>query len=56
MNTDGESAELERAIEEHEKTIAEETLAEKFADVQDGYDTTVQVEGNNLRIVLKVAK
>ncbi|MGE5299165.1 MAG: class I tRNA ligase family protein, partial [Acidobacteriota bacterium] len=53
VNTDGESAELEKAIEEHEKTIAEETLTTQFADVQDGYDTTVKVESIELRIVLK---
>ncbi len=53
VNTDGESAELEKAIEEHEKTIAEETLTAQFADVQDGYDTTVKVESIELRIVLK---
>ncbi len=53
VNTDGESAELEKAIEEHEKTIAEETLTTQFAGVQDGYDTTVKVESIELRIVLK---
>lgn len=47
--------ELEKAIEEHDKTIAEETLADSFADVQGGYDTTVQVEGMELRICLKKA-
>ncbi len=53
VNTDGDSAELEKAIKEHEKTIAEETLTAQFTDVQDGYDTTVKVESIELRIVLK---
>ena len=49
------AAELERAIEEHSKTIGEETLTEEFADVQDGYDTTVTIEGMELRICLRKA-
>ena len=51
----GEAEELEKAIEEHNKTIAEETLTEQFADVQDGYDTTVKIEEFELRICLKKA-
>lgn len=47
--------ELERVIEEHSKTIGEETLTKEFADVQDGYDETVKVEGEELRIRLKKA-
>ena len=54
VQPEGDS-ELEKAIEEHDRTIAEETLTEKFADVQDGYDTTVKIEGNELRIALKKA-
>lgn len=51
----GGAEELERAIDEHDKTIAEETLASEFADVQGGYDTTVTVENYELRICLKKA-
>ena len=51
----GEAEELEKAIEEHDKTIAEETLTERYDDVQDGYDTTVKIEGMELRICLKKA-
>lgn len=51
----GESTELETAIEEHRKSIAEETLTERFSEVQDGYDATVKVEGVELRIRLKKA-
>ena len=49
------AVELEKAIDEHEQIIADETLVEKFSDVQDGYDTTVNVEGMELRIALKKA-
>jgi isoleucyl-tRNA synthetase len=49
------SEELAKAIEEHQSTIAEETLAEQFADVKDGYDNTVTIEGMELRICLKKA-
>jgi len=45
--------ELEKAIEEHSATIGEETLADSYSDVADGYDTTVKVEGMELRIRLK---
>jgi len=45
--------ELEKAIEEYSATIGEETLADSFEDVEDGYDTTVKVEGMELRIRLK---
>ncbi len=51
----GTGEELEKAIEEHSATIAEETLTEQFIDVEGGYDTTVKVEGYELRIVLKKA-
>lgn len=51
----GESEQLEQAIEEHSKTIAEETLAQSFAAVQDGHDETVKIEGMELRICLKKA-
>ncbi len=47
--------ELRKAIEEHTKTIGEETLAQEFADVQDGHDTTVKIEDYELRICLKKA-
>lgn len=47
--------ELEKAIEEHSKAIAEETLTAEYADVQDGHDTTVKIEEHELRICLKKA-
>ncbi|MGB4957766.1 MAG: class I tRNA ligase family protein [Candidatus Saccharimonas sp.] len=56
VNPDGNAVELEKAIEEHNKMIAEETLTEQFTDVQDGYDTKVNVEGCDMRIVLKKAE
>ncbi len=46
---------LRQAIEEHSQTIAEETLTESFADVQDGYSTAVKIEGMELQIALKKA-
>jgi isoleucyl-tRNA synthetase len=49
------AGELEKAIEEHSKAIAEETLAAEYADVQDGYDATVKIEEYELRICLKKA-
>ncbi len=49
----GGAEELEKAIEEHAAAIATETLTEKFADVQGGYDETVKVEDTELRICLK---
>lgn len=52
---EGKAVELEKAIEEHSETIKAEALATRFCDVQDGYDTTVKVEGNELRICLKKA-
>jgi len=50
-----DAEELEKAIEEHSKTIGEETLTEKFEDVQSGHDETVSIEGMKLRICLKKA-
>lgn len=47
------SAQLSEAIDEHSKTIAEETLAKRITEVQDGYVTTVSVEGEELHIRLK---
>ena len=49
----GEADDLGKAIEEHSETIAQEALVAKFADVQDGYDETVKIEGMELRIGLK---
>ena len=46
---------LERAIEEHAGVIKEETLTQEFADVQDGYDEKVNIEGMELRICLRKA-
>ncbi len=47
------AGELQKAIEEHMKTIAEETLAKQTANIQDGYSTTAMIEGNELEIQLK---
>ncbi len=55
MVGEGEAAELEKAIEEFSDVIKNEVLAVSFDDVQDGYDTTVKVEGQALRICLKKA-
>ncbi len=55
MVADGGADELEKAIEEHSDTIKAETLAVEFRDVQDGYDTTVKIDGYELRICLKKA-
>jgi len=54
MVGEGEDAsELEKAIAEHAQAIAEETLAERLAGVQDGYETTVRVESVELYIALR---
>ena len=45
--------ELAEAIEEHKTTIGEETLSETFGAPQNGYSTTVKVEGNELQIALQ---
>jgi isoleucyl-tRNA synthetase len=47
--------ELEAAIEEYSKVIAEETLTKEFKDVQDGHDERVKIEGKELRICLMKA-
>lgn len=47
--------ELQQAIDEFANTIKAETLATKLGDVQDGYETTVNIEGNELRVCLKKA-
>ncbi len=54
MVRDGQGAiELEKAIEEHSRIIADETLTEVFGNVNEGYDETVQVEGVELRIIIR---
>ncbi|RYZ63523.1 MAG: hypothetical protein EOP09_17525 [Proteobacteria bacterium] len=45
--------ELEKAINEHERTIAAETLTDHYVDNPDGFDTTVAVDEESLRIQLK---
>jgi isoleucyl-tRNA synthetase len=50
-----ESRELEKTIEEHGKTIGEETLTVAYQDVHGGYDSTVTVDGIELRICLEKA-
>ncbi len=55
VKPDSGADELEKAIEEHSKTIAEETLTQEFVDVQGGHDEKVTIEGKELRICLKKA-
>lgn len=45
--------ELQQAIEEHLETIKAETLAVELGDVSDGFEATVNVEGQELYIHLK---
>lgn len=52
---DDDTMELKRAIEEHAQAIADETLTDEYGDVTDGHETTVKVEGMELRIGLKKA-
>ena len=47
-----ESEELNEAIEEHRQTIAEETLANEYKLLDDGYETTAKVDGAELTIKL----
>ncbi len=47
-----DASELRQAIDEHLQTIGEETLAEEFSDIDDGYEAVVKVEGHDLRIKL----
>lgn len=46
---------LRLAIDEHLETIKAETLASGYSEVQQGYETTVKVDGNELKISLKKA-
>lgn len=55
LTVDDAADELAQAINEHSNTITQETLAKELADVTDGYDTSVQIEGHGLRICLKKA-
>ena len=50
-----EAEQLEKAIAEYSKVIAEETLTKEFDDGKDGYEEVVVVEGQELRICLKKA-
>jgi isoleucyl-tRNA synthetase len=54
LHTDDEQ--LQQAMSEHEQVIAAETLATYVATVQNGHETGVQIEGNDLRICLKEHK
>ena len=47
--------ELQDAINEHQKTIASETLADEIVEKIEGYEDTVKVEGAELKISLKKA-
>ena len=51
--TVAKDGELEKAIKEHERTIAAETLTDHYVDSPDGFDTTVVVDEESLRIQLK---
>ena len=55
MIKEAEAIELEKAINEFSDVIKNEVLAVSFGDVQDGYDTSVRVDGYPLRICLKKA-
>lgn len=46
---------LKQAIAEHTETIATETLAEALSDARYSYETTVKVEGNELKLSLEKA-
>ena len=50
-----EDEELMDSLDEFQKAIAEETLTDRYVNVQDGYSTTAKVEGAELRISLKKA-
>lgn len=54
MVQEGDGAkELEKAIEEFSGIIQAETLTTVFNEVQNGYETTVKVDGTELQICLK---
>lgn len=55
LDLHAESSDLQQSISEHADTIKAETLAVTLGSVQDGYSTTVKVEGNELKICLKKA-
>lgn len=46
---------LRLAIDEHLETIKAETLASSYSEVQQGYETIVKVDGNELKVSLKKA-
>lgn len=48
-----ENSELSKAIQEHVETIQAETLARELTIVKGGFETTVQVEGEELKITLQ---
>ena len=48
-----ESDELQKAIDEHQETINTETLATSGKVTENGYSTSVKVEGSELNIFLK---
>lgn len=51
-----DDTELQKAINEHEDTIKQETLATKLVkDIDDGFETEAKVENSKLRIALKKA-
>jgi isoleucyl-tRNA synthetase len=47
-----EDAELSKAITEHRKAIQQETLADRFSEDAEGFETTVKVDGAELRVRL----
>ncbi len=55
MVKEGDAPELKKAIDGFSDVIKNEVLATAFEDVQGGYDTTVKVDGYELRICLKKA-
>lgn len=50
-----DDAELKKAIEEHAETIKAETLANELGDADFDYQTTVKVEGGELKVSLEKA-
>ena len=52
LSLDTDDKDLAKAITEHRQAIASETLAELVKQIADGYESTVKVEGSDLRISL----
>ncbi len=55
LSLTAEDKDLQQAIIEHSQTIATETLAEDISDATYDYETTVKVEGSDLKLSLRKA-